>query len=231
MEALAGFVWIITALRGAVAACGHHGAFGPPKNGFAHAIHARLGRLAARFAALVAKFEAGALEPPRKPGPRPTRERRSAPKIALRAILPCRFGFAAAGGYEIRGHASRLAHFLSQPDIATLIAADPRFGRVLRPLCHMLGIAAPPGIRLPARPRKPRPRNPSLRFQRSFGSPEPCATPPRPRPPTPANPANPSLRFLRPSAGWLAPPGPKVTLTRWMPPPNRRSRAPPGQPE
>ncbi|MCF3948236.1 hypothetical protein AiwAL_14660 [Acidiphilium sp. AL] len=157
MEAVAKFVWIIEAFRRAVAACGHRGAFGPPDNGLTQAIHARLGRLAARFSALVAKFQSGTLTPPRN-HPRPARKDR--PPLP-RPILPRRFGFVAAGGYEISGYASHLTRFLAQPETETIIAADPRFGRVLRPLCHMLGIAAPACIRLPARPRKPRPRPPA----------------------------------------------------------------------
>ena len=226
MEALAKFAWIITALRNAIAACGHRGAFGPPGNGVTLAIGVRINRLAARFTALAAKFEAGTLQPPRKAAPRPTSERDSAPKITLPPLLPARFGFvAAAGGYEIRGYAGYLSQFIARPDTETLIAADPRFGRALRPLCHMLGIKTPSSLRLPKRPR-----NPSLRFQRSFGSPEPCATPPRPRPPAKspkkAESAPPPLR-IRPIADWLPPAGPKVTLTRWMPSPTRRSRSPP----
>ena len=205
MEAIAKFTWIITAIRNAVAACGHRGAFGPVENGFTVAIHTRITRLAARFTALVEKFQSGSLAPLRQSAPRPARERDSAPKIPPRPILPHRFGLVASGGYEIRGYAGHLAQFIAQPDTATLIAADPRFGRVLRPLCHLLGIKTPPGLRLPARPRKPRPR----------------------RAPAPAKTAPTRTTPLRPSADWLAPPGPKITLTRWMPRPIRRSRAPP----
>ena len=225
MEAITKFTWIITALRNAIAACGHRGAFGPVENGVTVAIHTRITRLAERFTALVEKFQSGSLAPPRRTPRNPENCQNCQNRARPAPILPAKFGLVASGGYEIRGYAGHLARFIAQPDTEALIAADPRFGRVLRPLCHLLGIKTPPGLRLPPRPRKSRPPRPapartapaktkprlclrpgadwlappSLRFQRSCGSPEPCATPP----------------------------GPKITLTRWMPAPNRRSRSPP----
>ncbi|MHB1305324.1 MAG: hypothetical protein ACYCZB_18005 [Acidiphilium sp.] len=180
---IADFVWIVQALRRVIAECGLRGAFGPRDNGIARAINLRIGRLASRFTSLVARFEAGTLAPPRKRAPHPVRESQAAapspvptppsstqpsprPRPILphpilpHPILPRRLGFVAEGGYEIRGHAAQLAHWLTRPDIETLIAADSRFGRALRPLCQMLRIAPPPCLRLSPRPRKPRPRKP-----------------------------------------------------------------------
>ena len=45
---------------------------------------------------------------------------------------------------------------LENPETRALVAAAPRAGRSLRPLCRMLGMAQPAWLRLPPRPRKPR---------------------------------------------------------------------------
>ena len=45
-------------------------------------------------------------------------------------------------GYEAAGHASQLAHVLSAPAAQAVLAAMPGAGRVLRPLCRMLGLPA-----------------------------------------------------------------------------------------
>ena len=60
------------------------------------------------------------------------------------------------GGYHAAGFGCQLQHLLSDPEMVALIAAAPRqMGRVLRPLCWMLGIKPPPGL-FPKRARKPR---------------------------------------------------------------------------
>jgi hypothetical protein len=43
---------------------------------------------------------------------------------------------------ESAGARSQLCHWLNQPDAIALINADPRLGRILRPLCHALKIGA-----------------------------------------------------------------------------------------
>ncbi|MHB1302256.1 MAG: hypothetical protein ACYCZB_02110, partial [Acidiphilium sp.] len=52
---------------------------------------------------------------------------------------------------------------LAEPEMETLIAADPRVGRILRPLCHLLGFKPPPSLRLPKPTPKPR-RKPKPRL-------------------------------------------------------------------
>lgn len=42
--------------------------------------------------------------------------------------------------YEAAGFASQLRHTLSDPEMVALLAASPRLGAVLRPLCRMLGL-------------------------------------------------------------------------------------------
>lgn len=153
-----GFLGLIGALCRAVARCGARGAFGPPEQTLAVAIFRRLTGLAARLSALAARLEAGTLRPPCQRTRQP-----AAPRCRGPVVLPRRRGLIAAGGHEIRGHAAQLAHFLNRPGMKDLVAADPRFGRILRPLCHLLAIAPPDFLRLPPRekrPRKPRPRSP-----------------------------------------------------------------------
>jgi hypothetical protein len=55
----------------------------------------------------------------------------------------------------VRGH---LIRFLEDPDLMVLHSTNPRIGRVLRPLCHMLAIPLPTYLKLPRQPRKPRPK-------------------------------------------------------------------------
>lgn len=42
--------------------------------------------------------------------------------------------------YVAAGYASQLRHLLADPEMAALLAATPRMGRILRPLCRMLGL-------------------------------------------------------------------------------------------
>ena len=44
-------------------------------------------------------------------------------------------------GYQAANYASQLEHLLAQPEMRAAIDAAPGFGRVLRPVCWMLGIA------------------------------------------------------------------------------------------
>jgi hypothetical protein len=41
-------------------------------------------------------------------------------------------------------------------DLRALAAATPQAGRILRPMCHMVGLKPPAYLQLPRRPRKPR---------------------------------------------------------------------------
>ena len=58
-------------------------------------------------------------------------------------------------GYEAAAYASQLQHLLREPEMQALLAAMPAVGRVLRPVCRMLGVTAVAGL---ARPVRPRPR-------------------------------------------------------------------------
>ena len=50
-------------------------------------------------------------------------------------------------GWEAAGHGSQLAHLLAQPEMQALLAAAPGVGRVLRPLCRVLGLDPAPVAR------------------------------------------------------------------------------------
>ena len=140
-------------------------------------IWTRLHRLSGRITRLAARIEAGAT--PRKPSPRPPRPRRprpSPPRLpggkAWLARLMQQDGAAAA---------SQLRYLLAEPDMAALAAADPRMGRLLRPLCHMLGVAPPPAI---AQPRPvPSPRVPDAAAAPAPVPPQQPALPQAPTPP------------------------------------------------
>ncbi len=172
------FALILRGLCGAIAARG-------PKAGadlrlIAPALQ-RVGRLSARFLAVVAAFRAGRLIPPR---PSPDTDQRPAPVSRTRPVseeaqaaatgaaafgllaspklerLPARFGWMLRFGSEVACHRSQLEHWLTtNPELGKLLAAAPHAGRILRPLCHMLGIPLPPALRLPPRPpgHKPEP--------------------------------------------------------------------------
>ena len=138
----------------------------PPAALFA-VVSSYVGRTAARLDRLITRWQAGTLPTPRATRPRISRPAPQPPKPRLprgRAWL------AAVAGYQVRGHASQLNHLLARPDFAEFVAAAPQAARILRPLCHMLGIA--PQFALPSRPCTPQIRPPRP-------TPSPIPTPPR----------------------------------------------------
>lgn len=111
-------------------------------------IWSRLRRLAHRFAGLAARLEAGAEpDPPRhrSAAPRPNR-----PKPPHR--LPQGVAWLVRLVPEAASGAGQLRHLLTDAELAALIAASPQMGRVLRPLCRMLGVEPPPALAKPRRP-------------------------------------------------------------------------------
>ena len=145
-------------------------------------IGSRLRRLGARFAALAARHEAGKLRPARS-RPRPPRP----PAVPPRPPQPLPRGHAWLVRLvpESAAAASQLQYLLAEPEMAALFAAAPQAGRILRPLCRMLGVRPPAALRLP--PPASRPTTP----RRAAGglppsSPAPPEPPPRPRRTAPA---------------------------------------------
>ena len=118
-------------------------------------IWSRLRRLSTRVLALAARIEAGTNKPARP------RRKRAAPR-AKRPPPPLRLPRGKAwlirlARMESAAAASQLRTLLAQPDMQALAAADPRMGRLLRPLCHILGVTPTPEIAKPASRPKPAP--------------------------------------------------------------------------
>jgi hypothetical protein len=139
-------------------------------------VWSRLRRLATRFA--------HATTTPYRPArPRPGRLRRS-PKLPL----PSRKAWLLRLAPETASGASQLRHFLADPEIATLLATDPRFGRILRPLCQMLGVRATgirpaQALRLPPTDKAPSALIPCVASKQAPPVTPPAAYPPWTTPP------------------------------------------------
>jgi len=132
-------------------------------------VWSRLRRLASRFVRLAARLEAGTKPaPPRPAAPRPKR-----PKPPHR--LPRGHAWLVRLVPEAASGASQLQHLLAEPEMAALIAATPQMGRLLRPLCRMLGVAPPPAIAKPPPVTGASPSRPAAVRA-------PRASPPAPRP-------------------------------------------------
>ena len=112
-------------------------------------LHRRLTRAIQALDGVMARLAAGTLRAARS---RPGRPSSGRPPLAL----PRGRGWLAqALGHDGRGMASQLHHLLARPEAAALLAATPQARRLLRPICHMLGIA-PVALQLP-RPTSPPP--------------------------------------------------------------------------
>ena len=117
-----------------------------------------LRRLAARFDALAARLRIGR---PRKPPAPRTVVRTSRPSVGR---LPQGYGWLLRVVPEAGGFGSQLRHLLADPEMAALLEASPQAGRILRPLCRMLGIGPSPDVPaalFPSRPDRPSPDRPS----------------------------------------------------------------------
>ncbi len=95
----------------------------------------RLTRAAARFTRLATRLEAGQ-------APRPSRKTSHSGPAPIR--LPSARGWLVADlRHEAVAYANYLEALLADPIAANLLAASPTAARMLRPLCHMLGLANP----------------------------------------------------------------------------------------
>jgi hypothetical protein len=117
-------------------------------------------RLGRRFAALVARWQAGTLPVPGVVRKRPAAARASQPRP--KAPIPKRLGWLHKvfpdSAPMFGGNLSDLLH--GDPNMMALAAATPLAGRLLRPMCWALGMKPPEYLQLPTRPRKPRPTRP-----------------------------------------------------------------------
>ena len=121
----------------------------------------RLSRLRRRFAALVARVQAGRL-PPARPRPafaeaKPPGLRADGPAPAPRppSLLPRGVGWLTRLVPEVCTSGGELCWLLQQPEMAALVGAAPQAGRILRPLCRMLGVELPRELRLRRHPPPP----------------------------------------------------------------------------
>ena len=122
-------------------------------------IRSRLNRISAQFTALAARVRAGGLRRSPTPGAKPRRVAASAPDTAAPAQktrtpsryrhLPRTFGWLVKLVPVMRNARTQLEYLLAQPAMVELLATSPQFGRMLHPMCHMLG------VKQPAPPRRP----------------------------------------------------------------------------
>ena len=111
----------------------------------------RLARIAQRFRALFARWQAGTL-----PAPRPSRAGTPSNRHP-ETRLPSTRGWIGARISAAAPCAGTIEYLLhNTPQMRDFVQAAPQAGRLLRPLCRMLGLIAPDYLRLP--PRLPRPK-------------------------------------------------------------------------
>ena len=115
----------------------------------------RINRAAQRFQALFTRWQSNTL-----PTPRPARAARASEPRPKPYFPTGRAWLAGATDHHVRGRASQLQHLLAHPDMAEFLAAAPQAGRILRPLCHMLGVTMPAILQLPPEARRPKPARP-----------------------------------------------------------------------
>ncbi|MHB1301847.1 MAG: hypothetical protein ACYCZB_00015 [Acidiphilium sp.] len=165
MDVVTRFTLAIGTLCKAVATRGAEGAF--PSNAITILLWNRLSRTILRFTALVRDARNNVPPPPIRPGrsrpalQHPVQPPQSRPPTLA---LPRRFGWLFAPVPDAAALGSQLAHLLIDPELIAMIEADYRFGRLLRPLCHTLGICLPPCLQLPK--PAPRKRDPSPAAER-----------------------------------------------------------------
>ena len=88
----------------------------------------------------------------------------------MRVRLPARRAWLVrALGWEAAGYGCQLEALLAEPEMRALLAEVPAAGRILRPLCRMLGVTAlevarpvVAAVRVPRRVRAPRPAAPEV---------------------------------------------------------------------
>jgi len=129
------FCAILRDLRGFIAA---HMVKDPLRVPLFTLLWTRIGRIATRFETLFAKWQAGTL-----PKPRPSRANRHRVARPNPRLPEGRAWVVVHVGYQAANLASQLQHLLADPAMADFLQAAPQAGRILRPLCHMLGIDPP----------------------------------------------------------------------------------------
>jgi hypothetical protein len=135
----------------------------------------RLERLGNRLTRLYDHWQQGTLPKPRPKTARPkTTQRPTTPQIPELPApgmplvnapprLPRGRGWITRRIPESGPSAGQLHDLLQQPNIQDFVQAAPQAARLLRPLCHALGVDQPAWLKLPPRPRaqrRPRPPKP-----------------------------------------------------------------------
>ena len=117
----------------------------------------RAHRIAHRFLALFARWQANTLPTPRI---HPKRTRKPTAQTTLR--LPRAFGWANKRLPEAAPAAGYLEDLIVNraAELRPFLQAAPQAGRLLRPLCHAIGAELPPCLMPAARPRLQRPPRP-----------------------------------------------------------------------
>ena len=125
-----------------------------------------------RLQRLFTLWQAGTL-----PAPGPARSGRAGTPPATPRLPAAKTWLVARVGYTAAGYASQLSHLIATPEFTTFIRQAPQAGRILRPLCRMLGITPEPPLALPPCPPRPRRATPP-----KSPPPDPTGTPDRPIP-------------------------------------------------
>jgi hypothetical protein len=139
------FAWLIDGLCKAIGGGAHRRAL---EAALAWAIWARMQRFGERLAALSAQMRAGRLRAPRMTR-RDTSARPPPPsgegdaRARVERVLPQDFGWLRRLLPETTQFAGALAYLLRDPEVAALVDKAPEAGRILRPLCHAMGVKAP----------------------------------------------------------------------------------------
>ena len=143
-------------------------------------LHLRLGKLLRDFNRVCAYVMAHGEDPPprRKPAPRPDAGAAQAPDVAPGNLphgvqstapgarpdspkraprLPGQAGWLRSLSSEIACYGGQLQYLVNQPDSLAMLRASPMLGRLIQPLCRMLGVVIPAEVAPPRPPKPPRP--------------------------------------------------------------------------
>ena len=161
--------FIVAGLKAAIA---YHRDTPKPRIAFLERVWHRLHGMRNRFERLFIRWQNGTLTRPRPPRPARAPDPAEIEGASAPAPRPARPRLPRGRAWLIRdtqaaaAYRGQLAHLLAtHPDMPAFLEAAPQAGRILRPLCRMLGIdlARPHGIEIPhlaaiASPPPPRPR-------------------------------------------------------------------------
>jgi hypothetical protein len=140
----------------------------------------RIFRMARLFTNLAERVHAGTLS---ETAPARSRGASARPaRVQPAERLPGHFGWLVNMLPEAAARGGDLCWLLRRPEIQDLIFAAPQIGRILRPLCRMLGVEPPSALQLPRRARVPRPPETSEQTseQSSEQASEPAPAPAQP---------------------------------------------------